>query len=79
MASFRRFEGIDKNDSLAQQPQAVDYNAAAKIEALRNNIIGSYQSFVTPYGKKPILYGDWTASGRPGAHVLRCRNDLKLP
>mgnify|MGYP001016235683 CR=1 FL=1 len=30
----------------------------------RHNIIGLEQDFVTPYGKKRILYADWVASGR---------------
>ncbi|MCC6252651.1 MAG: aminotransferase class V-fold PLP-dependent enzyme [Bacteroidia bacterium] len=30
----------------------------------RENIIGNSQHFESPYGKKPIIYTDWTASGR---------------
>jgi len=30
----------------------------------RQNIIGIGQEFVSPYGKKQIVYTDWTASGR---------------
>ena len=30
----------------------------------RHNIIGSEQHFETPFGRKRILYADWTASGR---------------
>ncbi len=30
----------------------------------RNNIVGINQSFETPFGKKKIIYFDWTASGR---------------
>jgi len=30
----------------------------------RNNIIGVDQEFETPFGKRKILYTDWTASGR---------------
>lgn len=30
----------------------------------RQNIIGSQQCFESPYGRKRILYADWTASGR---------------
>ena len=30
----------------------------------RENIVGVNQSFESPYGKKKIIYADWTASGR---------------
>lgn len=30
----------------------------------RENIIGINQQFETPFGRKPIIYTDWTASGR---------------
>jgi len=33
-------------------------------QQFRNNIIGIEQEFVSPYGKKKIIYSDWTASGR---------------
>ena len=34
------------------------------LEALRGEIIGSFELFDTPYGRKPCVYADWTASGR---------------
>lgn len=33
-------------------------------QQFRNNIIGIDQEFFSPYGKKKIIYTDWTASGR---------------
>lgn len=33
-------------------------------EKFRKNIIGIDQEFLSPYGKKKIVYGDWIASGR---------------
>ena len=30
----------------------------------RKNIVGINQEFTSPYGKKQIIYTDWTASGR---------------
>lgn len=33
-------------------------------EVFRNNVIGYNQFFYTPFGKKKMIYADWTASGR---------------
>lgn len=33
-------------------------------EWFRENTIGTYQTFESPYGEKRIIYADWTASGR---------------
>ena len=33
-------------------------------EQFRKNIIGIDQEFESPFGKKKIIYTDWTASGR---------------
>lgn len=33
-------------------------------ERFRNNIIGIDQEFISPFGKRKIIYTDWTASGR---------------
>ncbi|MEZ4920014.1 MAG: aminotransferase class V-fold PLP-dependent enzyme [Saprospiraceae bacterium] len=33
-------------------------------EPFRHHIVGQFQTFQSPYGKKRILYADWTASGR---------------
>jgi len=35
----------------------------------RQNIIGHQQSFETPFGRKRMLYADWTASGRAYAPI----------
>ena len=39
-------------------------NLEAYFKPFRDEIIGVNQEFVSPYGKKKIIYADWTASGR---------------
>ncbi|MDY6915623.1 MAG: aminotransferase class V-fold PLP-dependent enzyme [Candidatus Cloacimonadota bacterium] len=39
------------------------------LEWIRNEIIGKDMLFETPYGKKPLVYADYTASGR-GLHFI---------
>lgn len=33
-------------------------------QMFRSHVIGNHQYFDSPYGKKKILYADWTSSGR---------------
>ncbi|MEM1003072.1 MAG: aminotransferase class V-fold PLP-dependent enzyme [Bacteroidota bacterium] len=40
------------------------FNLEAYFEQFRTNIIGQNQEFNSPFGKKRIIYTDWTASGR---------------
>ena len=30
----------------------------------REQVVGRDQTFISPFGKKKIIYADWTASGR---------------
>ncbi len=39
-------------------------NLESYFEQFRNNIVGIDQYFESPYGRKKIIYADWTASGR---------------
>ncbi len=43
---------------------ALSMSAEAKMSSLRSDIIGSMTKFHTPFGAKPIVYADWTASAR---------------
>ncbi|PLW69292.1 aminotransferase class V-fold PLP-dependent enzyme [Pseudohalioglobus lutimaris] len=37
---------------------------SALIERIRNDVIGARQPLATPFGEKPLVYADYTASGR---------------
>ncbi|MFK7828770.1 MAG: aminotransferase class V-fold PLP-dependent enzyme [Congregibacter sp.] len=39
-------------------------SSADLIKRIRSGVIGQYHSLHTPYGRKPLVYADYTASGR---------------
>lgn len=45
----------------------------------RKNIIGHGQTFETPFGKKEIVYADWTASGRGYRPIEECIQNEIMP
>ncbi|CAM9617153.1 unnamed protein product, partial [Choristocarpus tenellus] len=44
-----------------------DFSSASS--HIRSNLIGRYSPFQTPFGAKPLVYADWTATGRPLAMI----------
>jgi selenocysteine lyase/cysteine desulfurase len=49
------------------------------IEKIRDNVIGQYQPIATPFGHKPLVYADYTASGRSLAFIEDMIRDQVLP
>ena len=45
----------------------------------RKNIIGNDQTFESPFGKKQIIYADWTASGRAYQPIEDCIRKQVVP
>jgi selenocysteine lyase/cysteine desulfurase len=45
----------------------------------RRNVTGNGQSFESPYGKKKIIYADWTASGRAYQPIEACMQKQVMP
>ena len=45
----------------------------------RKNIIGNRQTFESPFGKKQIIYADWTASGRAYQSIEDCIQKKIMP
>ena len=65
--SFRSFGCInDEEISHRSASKAVDDPDKKRsiVESLRSSIIGSYEKFSGPFGNRPIIYADWTASGK---------------
>src|ERR1700723_3500247 len=48
------------------QPEVMATESALEnyFSRFRENIIGHQQTFDSPFGRKKIIYADWTASGR---------------
>jgi selenocysteine lyase/cysteine desulfurase len=65
--SYRSFGVVDELESedplLAKNTQSIEMNQQY-LERLRNDIVGGKSTFQGPYGQRPIIYCDWTASGR---------------
>lgn len=49
------------------------------LETIRRSVIGKDRVLVTPFGNKPLVYSDYTASGRPLAIIEDLLRDLVLP
>ncbi|HMC99232.1 MAG TPA: hypothetical protein VKH37_03735, partial [Ferruginibacter sp.] len=45
----------------------------------RRNIIGDHQCFGSPFGKKEIVYADWTATGRAYRPIEECLQRSVMP
>lgn len=45
-------------------PETKTQSLGEYFDQFRNNIIGIDQEFESPYGRKKLIYADWTASGR---------------
>src|SRR5437870_5336945 len=79
------------NINLLQEPDSVieddeERLCTHRISALENyftqfrrNIIGNRQIFKSPFGKKEIIYADWTASGRAYQPIETCIQKEIMP
>jgi hypothetical protein len=58
-SGYRSFGGIAEESSI---PETLAIPSAVSL--VSNDIMGSYGKFQSPFGSKPVIYADWTASGR---------------
>lgn len=63
-SEFRHYGELDCPLEAIPVSSFASSSAEDKVAAIRRDIIGSQTMFSTPFGQKPIIYADWTASGR---------------
>jgi selenocysteine lyase/cysteine desulfurase len=69
---FRSYGGIDDGalDKISANKQKTNVKSDLNVDRelnlkhLRDSIIGTYEIFTGPYGERPLVYCDWTASGK---------------
>lgn len=51
----------------------------SKVASIRQSLVGRHASFRTPYGSRPLVYSDWTATGRAVSSIERFLYDEVVP
>ena len=79
-SAHRSYGGIDNIDEgkvlLAKKGKA---DTLKNLAMVRFNIIGNFRTFNGPFGPRPCIYADWTASGRGLRQVEKFMVDEVLP
>jgi len=73
--TYRSFGGSDCSNRCEQVPSRDQSKVEMVLASLHRNIVGQYARFVSPFGSKPIVYADWTASGRALKDIERYLQD----
>ena len=72
-----QFKSVNDDNAL---PCSHEKSALEKFfSPFRQNIIGHRQFFESPFGKKEIIYADWTASGRAYRPIEECIQKEIMP
>jgi selenocysteine lyase/cysteine desulfurase len=50
--------------AVVKQGMKEESERTRQLVCLNEDIIGNYEKFVGPFGDRPIIYADWTASGK---------------
>ena len=74
MNAYRYFDTVNDTVDTSSgafevfQSKTINYKSqnsfVAKLDLIRNDIIGNYSKYISPFSCKPICYVDWTASGK---------------
>lgn len=71
---------VDRSVALNSSPNMTPENTLENFFAtFRANVIGRHQSFESPFGRKKIVYADWTASGRAYQPIEECLQREVMP
>ena len=81
MASSSNINLLSKFDSIDDDIPCIHQKSRLEIffSPFRKNIIGHRQIFESPFGKKEIIYADWTASGRAYQPIEECIQKEIMP
>lgn len=81
--SSRRVGDLKEEDALStilnSSSSTSELSSAEKLEWLRGQLIGDKMEYVTPFGKRQLLYVDHTASGRPLVFIEKFIMEYVLP
>ena len=76
MDGYREFGGTEDGAAGESQPRRSEPSI---VPLIRSDIIGADASFIGPFGEKPLIYCDWTASGRCLGSIERYIEKNVLP
>ncbi len=57
--------GVTTNQTHSENFIESQKNKGKLLEYIRSNVTGNDHTVKTPFGEKPLLYSDWTATGKP--------------
>jgi hypothetical protein len=72
-------DGLEEDTSGQTHNEQATSSLSIGAAAIRRDLVGRLAPFTTPYGSTPLVYADWTATGRPLASIEAYISDAVLP